>query len=201
LFADFHSFHPNRIAMDDQEQRAIDGDILASVVNVTRAAGTLSRNDLKFLQSSNEQFSHNLDRQSTQLLRLTNKLFKAATQDTTIKTPHLKTQDDIEDNWRSIVDVIDDLIEKADASLDEYTGAIKRLSPSASDNNQVPPRSSPYARFAASHVMPVPVREKPQLFFTRKVNNYEKAPFKPLLRSKPHAVVSLEESIGDGSPR
>jgi exosome complex exonuclease RRP6 len=189
--------------MDEQEQRAHDADISASAAQVTRAANTLAKNDLKFLQSSNEQFSYNLNRQSTHLLRLTNKLFKAATQDTTIKTPHLKSQDDIEDSWRSMVDVIDDLLEKADASLDEYTGAIKRLSPSAADNKQVPTRTEAalHARFAAPHPMPAPVREKPQLFFTRKVNNYETAPFKPLLRNKPHAVVSLEESIGDGSPR
>jgi exosome complex exonuclease RRP6 len=37
---------------------------------------------------------------------------------------------------------------------------------------------------------------KPQLTFEHKPNNDDNTPWKPLLTSKPHAVVSLEESLG-----
>lgn len=36
---------------------------------------------------------------------------------------------------------------------------------------------------------------KPQLRFEHKVDNFSSPPFKPLLRSKPHAVVGLRDSI------
>jgi exosome complex exonuclease RRP6 len=37
---------------------------------------------------------------------------------------------------------------------------------------------------------------KPQLAFEHKPNNDDNTPWKPLLTSKPHAAVSLEESLG-----
>jgi exosome complex exonuclease RRP6 len=40
----------------------------------------------------------------------------------------LQDIDDVDNNWRGVVDVVDSLLEKADASLDEYTGVIKRKS-------------------------------------------------------------------------
>jgi exosome complex exonuclease RRP6 len=42
----------------------------------------------------------------------------------------LPDTDAVDASWSSVVDVIDSLLEKADISLDEYTGAVKRLSPS-----------------------------------------------------------------------
>ena len=38
----------------------------------------------------------------------------------------LDDSDDVEIQWKGIVDVIDSLLEKADTCLDEYTGLIKR---------------------------------------------------------------------------
>lgn len=167
--------------------------VTASLVNATRQVGTLSNQDLSFHRSSSEHVSRSLDRQNAHLLRLTNKLLKVATLDSSIKAPQLKDRDGIDDNWPGLVDVIDDLLEKADASLDEFTGAIKRLSPSVPDRMQTPPRplNAPGARY------PPQKFEKPQLLFDRKVNNFETKPWRPLLTSKPHATIALEECIGD----
>src|ERR1700712_4204164 len=99
--------------------------VQASLINVTRSATQVSNQDLSFHRSSSEKLSRSLDRQNSHLLRLTNKLLKAATQDTQLKPPSLQDQDGIEDNWRGIVDVVDGLLEKADSSLDEFSGVIK----------------------------------------------------------------------------
>lgn len=37
--------------------------------------------------------------------------------------------------------------------------------------------------------------DKPQLQFRTKINNHDTSPFRPLLTSKPHAIVPLEDSI------
>jgi exosome complex exonuclease RRP6 len=171
--------------------------LTSSLVNVTRTAGQISAEDLSFHRSSNVKVSKSLDAQNAHLLQLTNKLLKAATKDTQIRQPKLRNHEDIEDKWRNIVDVIDDLLEKSDACLDEYTGVIKRLSPSLQDGASTPPdmkeRSRKTPSTFSSYVMP-----KPQLQFARAVANHETAPFKPLLRTKPHAIIPLEESISSG---
>lgn len=168
--------------------------IQSSLVNVTRSATQVSNQDLSFHRSSSEKLSRSLDRQNAHLLRLTNKLLKAATQDTHRKPAVLQNQDDIEDNWRGVVDVVDDLLEKADSALDEFSGAIKRGSPAPQDATSNP-KSSKFENNSErwnSHVM-----QKPQQFFDRKINNSDATPFKPLLQSKPHATVPLADSIGN----
>src|ERR1700733_8160056 len=89
-----------------------------SLVNVTKTAGQLSAEDLSFHRSSSGKLSKSLDAQNARLLQLTNKLLKAATKDTQIAPPKLRNQEEVEDKWRSTVDVIDDLLEKYDACLD-----------------------------------------------------------------------------------
>jgi exosome complex exonuclease RRP6 len=171
--------------------------VTASLVNVTRTAGQISNEDLNFHRSSNANLSKALDAQNTRLLRLTNRLLKAATKDSSVPAPKLQNQDDIEDNWRGIVDVIDGLLEKADASLDEFSGVLKRLSPSLQDGTETPPRQSEKPRKIPMIYSNTSIR-KPQLDFQQRVNNYDKTPFKPLLRTKPHALVPLEDAIRPG---
>lgn len=36
---------------------------------------------------------------------------------------------------------------------------------------------------------------KPQLKFETRVNNFDMSPFKPIIQTKPHAIVPLEDSI------
>ena len=168
-----------------------------SLLAVTKTAGQLSAEDLSFHRSSSGKLSKNLDAQNARLLQLTNKLLKAATKETPIVPPKLRDHEEVEDKWRNTVDVIDDLLEKSDACLDEFNGIIKRLSPSLQDGAATPPiakeKSHRVPSTISTHVMP-----KPQLHFQRPVANGNTACFKPLLKSKPHAIVPLEESIGPG---
>ncbi len=166
--------------------------VQASLVNVTRSATQVSNQDLSFHRSSSEKLSRSLDNQNAYLLRLTNKLLKAATQDTQLKPPSLRNQDSIEDNWRGLVDVVDGLLEKADSSLDEFSGATRPQSPARNDTE--PPRPSRTGfgvqRWAKDSI------QKPQTTFEKPVNNHDDTPWRPLLQTKPHASVSSEKSIG-----
>jgi exosome complex exonuclease RRP6 len=166
--------------------------ITSSLLAVTRAAGQISTEDLSFHRSSNKPLSRSLDAQNTRLLRLTQKLIKAAaTTGSNINPPKVQNADDVDDNWRGLVDVIDDLLERADACLDEYTGVVKRLSPAAQDVKDT--RSKKFPSIYAARQLP-----KPQRLFERSHQNNEIAPFKPLLRTKPHSIIDLDESIGKG---
>ncbi|RMZ78858.1 hypothetical protein DV738_g3668, partial [Chaetothyriales sp. CBS 135597] len=169
--------------------------VLDRLVSVTKTASHLASQDLGFHRSSSDQVSRSLDRQGRHLLELTSRLLKAAAAESSQHAPSLHGLDDIEDKWNSVVDVVDDQFEKADAALDESTGVIKRLSPAVQDS----PRPSPAAaKYGKPPHLPK-VLDKPQTCFNRQVNNFDTRPFKPLLTYKPHAIKSLEESIGDGS--
>ena len=172
--------------------------VTKSLVDVVRTGGQISNTDLSF-HRSNEKVSRSLDQQNARLLRLTNKLLKAASQDSNAKPPVIRDKDGIDDKWLNVVDIVDYNLEKTDASLDEFTGAIKTMSPAHQDGAQTPTTQTP---LPTRNHPPRPsfqkVMHKPQLFFHRKVNNVAPEPFKPLLTKKLHAVRPLAESIGNG---
>ncbi|KAF7505991.1 hypothetical protein GJ744_012338 [Endocarpon pusillum] len=173
--------------------------VTSSLLDVTRTAGQISAEDLSFHRSSNRSLSRSLDAQNIRLLQLTQRLLTAATTTgSSITPPKVQDIEGVEDSWRSLVDVVDDLLERADACLDEYTGVIKRLSPAAQDGAMIPTtlndgRSKKKSSTFAARQLP-----KPQLLFENSHKNHEVAPFKPLLRTKPHSVVDLDKSIGEG---
>lgn len=167
--------------------------IFSSLVQTTRTVGQIAGEDLAFHRSSNPPIAALLDRQASRLLKLAQGLIKVSTLGTEVAVPQLSAPDSIEDNWTDVVDVIDNLLEKADASLDEYTGVIKKLN--------LPENIRPGNGFASSGKIlqsrnyRAQAIEKPQKLFHQIPKNDETTPFKPLLRSKPHAIVPLEESL------
>jgi exosome complex exonuclease RRP6 len=172
--------------------------VQSSLVNVTKTSGQISNEDLGFHRTSSRKVSKALDEQNARLLRLTNKLLKAATEDSNVTAPKLTDAESIDDNWRKVVDVVDDMLEKADASLDEFSGVIKRFSPAPQDGAATPPRGR--ERREVLNIFQNASMPKPQRLFDVKPNNYETKPFRPLLKTKPHAIVSLVESIGEPGP-
>lgn len=115
-----------------QEFKSIQEAIQTALITTTKTAGQLSSEDLAFQRSLNPEVGTALDEQSSRLLSLSNKLLKSASSIADLRTPRLDDVEDIENNWRGVIDVVDSLLEKADASLDEYTGVIKRnASPTA----------------------------------------------------------------------
>ncbi|KAJ5255744.1 hypothetical protein N7505_010895 [Penicillium chrysogenum] len=177
--------------MDSAEFAPFQDKLTSALVQVTRTVGQLSSEDLNFHRTSSAEFSESLDEQSARIIALTSAVIKAATAGTDVTGPTLSDEDSVEDNWRGVVDVIDSLLEKADACLDEFTGVIKKLSPSQEE--QAPIKKAP--NFPTIYDYGPSKIPKPQLLFHRKPDNTDMGPFKPLLESKPHAIVPLEKCL------
>ncbi|KAL1985139.1 hypothetical protein VTN96DRAFT_8268 [Rasamsonia emersonii] len=180
IAAEFSSFH---------EQ------VTSKLVQTTRTVGQLCSEDVNFHRSSSSEFAESLDEQSDRLLSLTSSLLKIATAGTDVKPPALRDEDSVEDNWGGVVDVIDSLLEKADACLDEFTGIIKRLSPSQQAQSQSVGGKATPSKFPSVYNYGASKIPKPQLQFERAPDNSDVSPFRPLLKTKPHAIVPLEESL------
>lgn len=167
--------------------------ISAALVDTTRTAGQISSEDLPFLRSSNPSIVPLLDRENVRLLDLARRLTRIATLGTEVSVPQIEDTDSLEENWKGIVDVFDNLLEKADACLDEYTGAVRRISPTQEEKMKkiaTPLRKQrPDKAYRSQNIA------KPQLLFDDVPTNDELTPFKPLLNIKPHAILPLEESL------
>ena len=172
----------------------------SSVVQASRTTAQLAAEDLNFHRTSNAEISESLDEESGRLLSLTSSILKAATVGSDIRAPALRDQESLEDNWRGVVDVIDALLERADACLDEFTGVIKKLSPSQQEQGDKAAAAAAAKKAAVKKFPTVydygPSKiPKPQLLFERTPDNKDVSPFRPLLRTKPHAIEPLEESL------
>ena len=118
--------------MDDNFSN-LQAAISSALVSTTRSASVLAAEDLPFHRSLDATLASRIDRQNARLLGLASSLLgtATATSETVRPPPSLKDVDGIESNWRAVVDVVDSLLERADTALDEFTGAVKRLSPGA----------------------------------------------------------------------
>ncbi|KAM5445947.1 exosome nuclease subunit [Microsporum audouinii] len=189
--------------------------VQAALVSTTKTTRQIIAEDLTFHRSFDPNTTKALDKQGARLLNLTNSLLRIASSNNSdspfssnhrsksSRRPVLRDEESIDENWKSVVDVIDELLEKADACLDEFTGIIKKLSPSQQERQQRGDRRQQQEDYGKTGGFPRMYSHgsskiaKPQLGFDVRVNNLDDgSAFKPLLKSKPHALVPLEESLG-----
>lgn len=170
--------------------KPVKDDISSALIDVTRTAGKIAAEDLAFQRSSNPAVTPLLEKQNRRLLHLVRKLTQASTAGTDVQAPVIPNVDALEENWHGLVDIFDNLLEKADACLDEYTGVIRKRDPPQEPTHSAPAKKVHPPRSYRSQILP-----KPQLLFKNAPKNQETTPFKPLLRSKPHSVQPLEKSI------
>ena len=165
------------------------------LVDTTRIASQIAQEDLAFQRASNPDAMRQLDQQNARILSLAQNLTHQAASGTKAKKPKFKSLEALDDNWKAIVDVVDGLLEKADACLDEFTGFIKRK-PGAdgAEARDTPPIQAPKEQHLSKAFRDADL-PKPQLLFHKPTNNHEAGPFKPLLRAKPHAIIPLERSL------
>ncbi|TGO23718.1 hypothetical protein BPAE_0123g00080 [Botrytis paeoniae] len=178
------------MAEDTQDFRSLQDEVQAALVTTVKTAGYIASEDLGFHRSLNPEVGSALDEQNARLLALANQLLKSAASVSGIQVPILEDVDDVDNNWRGVVDVVDSLLEKTDTSLDEYTGIIKRKQveeTSATTKSQKRPLDN---SLRTQNLV------KPQLAFEVKPDNENTSPWLPLLKTKPHAKVSLEDSLG-----
>ena len=109
--------------------KSLQDEISQALVSTTRSATRIAGADIAFQRSLNPDVGAALDVQNGRLLILAQRLLENAAASSDAVGPKLPDVESIDGNWRAVVDVIDSLLEKADTSLDEYTGVVKRLSP------------------------------------------------------------------------
>ena len=181
---------PLQMAGKDLNFKELQASISAALVESTRTVGQIAGEDLNFHRSSNPSVGSIIERQASRLLNLAQGLLKIATLGTEVPTPQLQDADSVEENWGGIVDVVDNLLEKTDACLDEYTGVIKKSAHFEDTYSTVSSKKK------SLHKNPIALEiAKPQHGFLKVPKNNERTPFKPLLRSKPHAIIPLTQSL------
>lgn len=175
---------------------------LSSLKNATRLTHQITSEDLPFYRVIDSNVATSLDTQSSRVLSLANNLCRSFASNSGLKRPRIKNStDSVDDNWKKIVDVIDTLLEKTDASLDEFSGRIKRLpKESEFDKKQATASLSVLGKrkpedFPSTHNKRPSKIRKPQLEFEVPPNNFDPTPFKPLLRSKPYARLPLGATV------
>ena len=174
-------------------------NVSSALLDVTRTSGKIAAEDLAFQRSSNPAITPLLDKQNQRLLHLVHNLTQVSTAGTDVKPSSISDVDSLEDKWHGLVDIFDNLLEKADACLDEYTGVIRKRGPPQQLNESVSARKAQPPQSSRSKILP-----KPQLLFEHPPKNHETTPFKPILHSKPHSIQPLEiciqqESVEDES--
>ncbi|OHF01206.1 3'-5' exonuclease [Colletotrichum orchidophilum] len=171
-----------------QDFKSLQEKVQAALVTTVKSVNRVSAEDLPFQRAVNPNVGDDLDAKTTRILELSTTLLKSAAEVCGLNAPNLEDADDIDMRWRSIVDVVDSVLEKADTSIDEYTGALKRKDAPAAD--ATPQAKKP--KTAGSVVRSANIT-KPQLNFDQPVDN--NAQWKPLITKKPHATVPLEQSL------
>jgi exosome complex exonuclease RRP6 len=111
--------------------KTLQDDISAALKSTTISATQIKGADVPFQRSLDPAAGTALDGQNARLLQLAQRLLANAAASSDAVGPKLPDVEAIDGNWRGVVDVIDSLLEKADTSLDEYTGVVKRISPGA----------------------------------------------------------------------
>lgn len=120
-----------------EEFRSVKENLQASLVSTIKSVNRVAGQDLSFQRTVHPEVDERLNKSIEQVLNLTNRLLKAAPKPGRDSAPQLEEAEDIDLNWRRIVDVVDATFERADVALDEYTGLIKRKEPPAGEAESV----------------------------------------------------------------
>ncbi|WYZ34140.1 hypothetical protein EsH8_I_000416 [Colletotrichum jinshuiense] len=170
--------------------KSLQDKVQSALLTTVRSVNRVSAEDLPFQRAVNPNVGEDLDAKTTRILELSTTLLKSAADVCGLGAPELEDADDIDMRWRSIVDIVDSILEKADTSIDEYTGALKRKDAPSADTAPQPkkPKTAGTDRVVRNANI-----SKPQLHFDQSVDN--NAPWKPVITKKPHAKVPLEQSL------
>lgn len=175
-------------------------EVTSALVESTRTSSQISSEDLNFQRSCDSKVAQGLDSQNSRLIGLVSSLLERAATNSDLNPPDVKAEDGLEDNWRAVVDVIDELLEKSDANLDEFTGIIKKPTASQQERSSALAKQMSTSKISSAYDLGPSKIPKPQESFNRLPRAADTEPFKPLLRSKPHALVPLAESLTAQEP-
>ncbi|SCU80924.1 LADA_0B10242g1_1 [Lachancea dasiensis] len=162
---------------------ATDANILGQVVGTIRASSAISAQDASFYRSLDPSVGVSLDHSSHELLSLINEVILSIDENSDRVDP---AAEGLESSWKNVSEVMDLLFEKSEHAM----ASLKRK------NNFQQGKTLQYLDDSAmSEELAPKVISKPQLKFSKAVDNSESGPFRPLLPVKPNAVKPLEEVL------
>ncbi|KAM0525393.1 hypothetical protein ACHAPE_000095 [Trichoderma viride] len=173
-----------------QDFNSLQEAIQKSLVSTVKSANRIASQDLAFQRTINPDVAEQLDEKTSRILDLSTRLLSSAAQACGLKPIKLEDPEDVDMNWRAVVDVVDSILEKADRAIDEYTGLVKQRENGDSDSNSKAKQPKSTGKVIRNANV-----KKPQLGFEIQPNNFFDGPWKPILTEKPHATVPLEESL------
>jgi PMC2NT (NUC016) domain len=103
--------------MDAKAYPEWQASLLKQLVSTTRSASAVGSHDIPFERSIDPDFDSSLTAVTHRLLSLTNQLLKFAGS----QAEELENEDDLEDRWADIVDMVDTLLERAVGSHTSFT--------------------------------------------------------------------------------
>ncbi|KAF3908621.1 hypothetical protein AA313_de0201688 [Arthrobotrys entomopaga] len=183
--------------MDPTEFATFQKDSSLGLVKLVKSVKVLSAGDLPFNKSLDSEFAAALDTANGKILALINNLVRSATDGSDIKFDNFEDPDSVETKWSLVSEVVDFLLEKADLCMDEYTGTVNRgvMQTSAAGSNYKSARTDKRSGDGRKAFNKSLHMTKPQLQFKKPLSPLDSRPYKPRLEKKPHAVVSLDESL------
>ncbi|KAM0452123.1 hypothetical protein ACHAPV_009640 [Trichoderma viride] len=173
-----------------QDFNSLQEAIQKSLVSTVKSANRIASQDLSFQRTINPDVAEQLDDKTSRILDLSTRLLSSAAQACGLKPIKLEDPEDVDMNWRAVVDVVDSILEKADRAIDEYTGLVKQRENGDSDSNSKAKQPKSTGKVIRNANV-----KKPQLGFEIQPNNFFDGPWKPILTEKPHATVPLDESL------
>lgn len=191
-----------------QDFKSLQEGVQKALVSTVKSVNRIAAEDLSFQRTVNPEVGELLDEKSSRILELSTRLLQSASRACGGRAPKLEDAEDVEINWKGVVDVVDSVLEKADTAIDEYTGLVKRKeSPttesvcSKADALNLRLRLTLYKVVkskrpkSTNKVIRYANISKPQNHFEEKPDNFPTSPWKPILTSKPHATVPLDQSL------
>lgn len=117
-----------------QDFNSLQEAIQKSLVSTVKSANRIASQDLSFQRTVNPDVAEQLDEKTSRILDLSTRLLSSAAQACGLKPIKLEDPEDVDMNWRAVVDVVDSILEKADRAIDEYTGLVKQRENGDSDS-------------------------------------------------------------------
>lgn len=157
-------------------------ELLNTLVTTIRSASSLSAQDIDFYRNLDSNVNESIDVTSSQVLSLINDVLLSIDENNDLLEGG---KDSLQDSWKLISNVLDNLFEKSDQIMDN----LRRGLVSSSKTHEVK-----YLDDADTLINKDPSKRivKPQLNFKNPVDNTELNPFKPLLREKVHGLKDSE---------
>lgn len=172
--------------MEDKHQEIFEIAVKRSVQSV-KCATALARQDVNFSKTLSQDVSRHLDDSSIRTLNLAEDLLRLEPRNNALTTTSkgISTKNE----WKSYSELLDNVFEIVEQM---FEGLNKGHATQKNSQNltYLDNQSFETTSGAIFHSRIT----KPQEQFKTKVDNSETRPFKPLLRSKPHSLVSYNES-------